>query len=250
MSTQQHQEAEVSRQNTARSNLNPPLPFFYMGMSLFFMILVFIGFGPSYFMPLLSGQEASTITVEMSWIVHVHAIIYLAWMVLLILQTILISKDKTEAHMKLGLCGVGLGIVVILIGGLMTYLSFWGFISKLDLDMATAVFRTGPSWGGIIAFTILLFLGFRNRGKPQTHKRYMLLATIALLFAAIDRMYFLLGNRAGLIMFVIIMILIISHDLYTQKRIHHATATGGSVLALYAAYIHLFLPYYLPQIFG
>lgn len=80
----------IQTKETARSNLNPPLPFFYMGMSLFFMLLVFIGFGPSYFMPIL-GQKASTITVEMSWIVHVHAIIYLAWITTL-------AHIETDAH--------------------------------------------------------------------------------------------------------------------------------------------------------
>jgi hypothetical protein len=132
----------------------------------------------------------------------------------------------------------------------MTYMSIQGFSSNFDLSTTSAIIAAGPSWFGMLAFAALLFLGYWNRFNPQDHKRYMIFATIAILFAAIDRMHFLLGDKAGLIMFGIIMIPILVHDYYTQRKIHRATLVGGSLLTIYAAYTHLFRPFYLSDLFG
>ena len=64
--------------NRTRTDRSRPRLFF-VGMALFMTTVVFLGFWPTYFGPLLVGAG-----FDGHWILHVHAFIYMGWMAVLL----------------------------------------------------------------------------------------------------------------------------------------------------------------------
>ncbi len=68
------------------------------------------GFGHTYFFKLTSAlAEYRTIT-------HVHALTMSAWILLFATQIYLVRSKNIKIHMRLGLAGIGLGILLIAVG--------------------------------------------------------------------------------------------------------------------------------------
>jgi len=83
---------------------------FYLGMGVFMTMLVFLGFWPTYFQPLLNS------TYEGTLVLHIHAIFFLAWMATYLLQSTLVIRRKTPVHKRWGLPGMYLGAVMFMLG--------------------------------------------------------------------------------------------------------------------------------------
>jgi len=93
--------------------------------------------------------------------------------------------------------------------------------------------------GELLIFTILTACALYRRNTPPTHKRLMLLGTLALIPAATTRpappggILFLLG-MIGIPEAVFILALV-AHDLRTVRRVHPATMWGGALVVGIAA---------------
>lgn len=197
--------------------------YFHVGMALFMTVIVFLGFWPSYFGPILFGQG-----FEGHWIIHIHATIFLGWMVVLITQTSLVARNKTPTHMKVGRYGFALGILVLLMGLTITFRSYQQMVSE---GTATPFTFLWAPLVDMIEFSTLLVIGFTYRSRPEIHKRMMLFATVAILHAATGvRMDYLLGAWTTEIMFAILVALIYGHDLYTKGRVHRASLIGTLIV--------------------
>lgn len=205
--------------------------YFYVGMALFLMLFVVLGFGSTYGLQLLMGKEISGHNfVETDWAIHIHAAVFVGWMLLLITQTALIARGQTLKHMAVGkTVGVGLAVAVILAGSLITY-EFAQAINSIGLvawsDWPSMILATMPSWYSLLSFAILMGLGLVNRNQPPAHKRYMIFATIMLANAATSRMEYLLGSWDTYIGTGIMVAPLIAFDLYNERRIRPATLIG------------------------
>lgn len=222
--------ASVDRkQETSSSRL------FFVGMALLLTAIVFIGFWPSYFGPLLSGEAPGHPQgmIETSWIMHLHGTVFMGWMALLLSQTTLIAQGRTRTHMRLGRIGMSLGVVVFLIGLLITFQQMRRFVSEGLATWAETPVAAWRSLATIAQFTVLLGLGYAYRTRPPTHKRYMIFATIALVQAATSRMAYLLGPWSMEIMFVVMVSPIFAYDYYRERHIRPATLVGTGVLILF-----------------
>ncbi len=82
----------------------------------------------------------------------------------------------------------------------------------------------------IVQFAVLITIGFFYRRKPAYHKRFMLLATIALLPAATGRMGYLLGRWSTEILFVVIVAFLFIYDVRKRGRPHVAYLMGTVIL--------------------
>ena len=83
---------------------------FYIGLTLFLMATVVVGFWPSYFGTLLGGGVARPL------VMHVHGAIFTGWMLLLLLQVGLASTGRVRLHRRVGTFGIGYGVVVWVMG--------------------------------------------------------------------------------------------------------------------------------------
>src|SRR6201986_4304209 len=83
---------------------------FFPIMSVLILGAVFIGFARTYY---LAGLIHAPLP---SWIIHVHGAIFSTWIILLCIQTGLVSARRVDLHKKLGLFAFGVSCVMVIFG--------------------------------------------------------------------------------------------------------------------------------------
>ena len=200
---------------------------FFTGMAVAAALVVFVGFAPTYYLRSYfpGGKELTTL-------MHVHGVLSTGWILLFVAQTSLVGAGRTDIHRRLGLLGVAL----------LPALAVAGFITALVAARNGVTPPGGPPplrflaipLGAIATFVPLAALGLYYRRRSDTHKRLMLLATIAILMPAIARMRWLAGGGptvaiGGTAVFVLVCML---YDRLAHGRVHPAFLWGGVVLLL------------------
>jgi len=199
---------------------------FYVVMAIFMTTLVLAGFWPTYFGVLLSGSE-----YDRHWIFHIHAVVFMGWMAALIGQTSLVARRRTKTHMKLGVGGFVWAVAVFVMGVVVSFvLMFQLFDDGAVTSWPSALWGASAPLVDITQFAILIALGWTHRKKLDFHKRYMALATVAILPAATARMGYLLGPWSLEVMFAVLAGLLIAYDFRVQSRIHIANLVGLLIL--------------------
>lgn len=142
--------------------------------------MIFAGFAKNYYLRAWLGTRAITAMV------HVHGLVMTMWVVLFLTQTLLVEKRRTDLHRKLGLAGASLAIIIV---GLGVY-TILGSIMRQHLDTSARLYALEfVAFDGVslLLFGGLVLMAMRLRSRPQTHKRLMLMAMIALLPPAFGR---------------------------------------------------------------
>ena len=118
-------------------------------------------------------------------IIYFHAVVFMGWVILFVLQTALIATDNVKLHRKLGMLGFALGITVPIMGVATTIVNmrFSKLTSRLDPAPFLAI-----SLNDMIAFSILFGLAIYWRKKSDWHRRLMFIATCTLTSAAVLRL--------------------------------------------------------------
>ena len=160
----------------ARADAIPhvPAPKFYFGLSCIFALVAFAGFTPSYVAP-PAGQFPP--------IVHLHAVLFFAWTILLIVQARL-AQSSLPTHRALGLAGISLATAMVF-----TALAVIVRGLGLAAESGTRILSIVPIFA-ITTFAVFFALAVANVRRPESHKRFIVLATIALLPAAMARVLF------------------------------------------------------------
>ena len=83
---------------------------FYIGLSMLVTAIAFVGFWPTYFGPLLAG------TVDKLPVIHLHAAVYVGWLVIFIAQVTFAATRRMDLHVRLGNIAIGYGVLVIVMG--------------------------------------------------------------------------------------------------------------------------------------
>lgn len=198
---------------------------FYVALSLVIAAIVFMGFWPTYFGPMLAGN------VDKPPVIHLHATVYVGGLALFITQTVLAARGQTRLHLKLGKIGIGYGVLLVIVGIAVSFAMFAVRVQAGEMHQAQlsllaplvdmAVFV--PYFGAAIYY----------RRKPELHKRLMIVATTALLIAAVGRMPFL-GTPPNVWMIRLIwtspILLAIGYDLFKRRVVHPIYVTGALLL--------------------
>jgi hypothetical protein len=159
---------------------------FYVGMSAAFVAVAFLGFLPTYWVPLVGG----TLTVPP--ITHVHALFFYGWTLLLLRQTWLAAQGELGRHRELGVAGVALATGMLFVG-------LNAAATSVRLAEAAGAGEAGRKFAivsvtAILLFAVLVAIALLNVRKPEVHKRLMLIATASILQAAVGRMFLLVLN--------------------------------------------------------
>lgn len=233
MSFQQQQESEISHQTATNA---PSLNYFFLGMALYLTLIVIVGFWPTYFGPVFLGQEAPPEwgVVEAAWTIHLHTAVFMGWMALLVTQTLLVARGKPRVHMRLGKYGVTFGLALIVVGLVVTIAHIQGIVSRGYTWINASIMAWNSLVPILLQFPLLLGLGYFYRSRPDVHKRYMLLATVALVLAANDRIanFIWPGEWTVEIMMGAEISPLWLYDLYSESRIHPATFIGTAIVLL------------------
>jgi hypothetical protein len=153
----------------------------YLGIALLFAGIVTWGFWRSYFAPLLSG------TVDRPWIVHVHAAVFVGWVLLLIAQAALAAAGRVRLHQQIGAAGLAYGALVFLVGVLVSIGAPALRVRAGDFPVEVGAVVALYSLADLLLFGAFLALAFAYRAHPQIHKRWVIAATAALGGAAVGR---------------------------------------------------------------
>jgi len=202
--------------------------FFYTGMAAAILLTVFAGFSRTYYLrPIFQTQPLITL-------LHAHGLIFTCWIALFLTQTTLVAAKRTRTHMRLGIAGGVLAVLMVLIGTLTaivrakTAVPPPGFSSPL-------IFLTIPL-ADMLVFAILIGAAFYFRLRADIHKRLMLLATIGILPAAIARLPFDFILQYGPIAFFgladLFIIPCLIWDLATRGRPHRATVLAAALIVI------------------
>ena len=199
---------------------------FQVTMALLMTALVVIGFWPSFFGPLLRG------TADRHWVLNLHGVIFAGWMVLLLVQVSLAARGRLAAHRRLGTFGIYYGCLVLLTGLMVS-------IAAPLLHVRSGTWTPDRAAGFLIIplGDMVLFASFFGaaiawRRKPEVHKRLMLFATVALLFAAVGRMEGFLSIPAMLALWLSPVLAAMAFDAVTRRRVHPVYLMGLAVLVL------------------
>jgi hypothetical protein len=163
----------------------------------------------------------------------VHGLFCLAWMLVLFAQANLIRKRNVELHRKLGVAGFLLALGVTF-STAFVFASVW----RPWREMSLLVQGNRLLLAG---FAVLVWLAYRNRRRPDWHKRYILVASLFMLEPVLSRAFnplepLLTGftdsqvDAAWWVFFVVswgaLFLSLFAYDRALQPSIHDATKRG------------------------
>ena len=167
-------------------------------------------------------------------IVHVHAVVFVGWLVLFAVQLALIRSHRVEFHKRLGLAGAGLAAVMVVLGPATALVSS---TARYAVTHATPVFLP-IQMTNTISFAGLVAAGLLLRGAPSAHKRLMLLSLFHISAPGFNRLLNHIisaplgrsvpGQFVDMFGFSVLLIVALgAYDLATRRRLHPAFVLGA-----------------------
>jgi hypothetical protein len=208
---------------------------FFLGMAVAAAVSVFLGFARTYYLKTIFPLRSFPL------LFHIHGALFTAWMIVLVLQVSLVASRRIALHRRVGWIGLSL-VVPMLVTGFLAAIA----AARGQAPLGAAVRAGELTWvnpgippvemlfGNLVAmllFGVFAGAGLAWRRRPEAHKRFMALATIVLLPAAIGRAAItflgvfhpvLLVGTTGL--FVLAMVM---HDRRSRRRVDPVTLWGG-----------------------
>ena len=193
---------------------------FYVSMSTAIFLAEFVGFWHS-------ERARSGAGLTLSSMAVVHATLFSGWIVLFVAQAVLVSTGHTRTHRRLGIAGVLLAAVMI------------ATAPFLAVDLARRGLPPGDPLasmllilGDLFGFAVFAAVGIYYRLRPETHKRFMLLATTSLLPPGLSRWPIAINHPGPVIMLALTGFLAAAplRDLLVRQRVHRVSLWGGVAL--------------------
>jgi hypothetical protein len=151
-------------------------------------------------------------------------------MVLLMTQVVLAARGHTRAHRRLGAWGIAYGVVVFVMGVIAGVAAPVMHLSAGEWTRDRAAGFLLITLGDMALFGSLLAAAVVYRRKPEIHKRLMLGATVALLFAAVGRMSFISSVLVSAVVWLSPMFVAMAHDWKHRGRPHPASVIATTWL--------------------
>jgi hypothetical protein len=200
---------------------------FYPWIAIALSLVIVAGFSRTYYLRFLSDMP------PMTFLVHLHGLVFTAWLALFIAQTRFIAAHRVDLHMKLGIAGVVLAAIITVVG-------LWTLVVQAGTPRvrATGLTNAQHTLVGITSigmFAVFIALGVATRRRSALHKRYMVLAMIAILSPAAARLMATVGLSQYANVFIPAMaaafvIACLVHDWRTFRIVHPVFVIGGAVI--------------------
>lgn len=207
---------------------------FYVYIGLAFIVIAFGGFAQTFWGPLATG------TLSADGVIHLHGALYSAWTVYFVWQATLIANGRRLDHRSWGMAGISLATAMVFSGIIAA-------INSMNLADAAALGDAGRRFS-IVSITAALLFGFTvaagivNVRNPESHKRWMLLATVPLMQAPVGRLLrpifaadfsgpppVSVTVPAALLVDLLIVVAIL-HDWRTRGKPHRVYLVGGALI--------------------
>lgn len=161
---------------------------FYVTMACIFVAIAFGGFFETYWLQVAQG------TFTGSPLLHFHGLLFFAWTLFFLSQATLVANRKLRAHRAWGLLGISLATAMVFTGAIVALENLQSKVTQYGND--ARAFLIVPL-GAMFLFGLFVTAAIVNVRRPEWHKRLMLVATTALLQAAVARFFFLAATGGG-----------------------------------------------------
>ena len=151
-------------------------------------VFVFGGFGMQSAIPALRGDFPPAPPF-----VHLHGLVFVSWMLLLLVQTGLVSAGNVKLHRSLGMWGIAHATAIMMLG-----LSMQLIASQRGWAAGLAAGTDGLYLGllAVVGFCWMFVVAIRTRQRqPQVHKRMMMYAMLPVLPPGVNRFW---ANALGI----------------------------------------------------
>jgi hypothetical protein len=202
---------------------------FFSSIAVALLVIVFVGFAPTYFLRNSFGSPALTPSLQ------VHGLLFTSWMILLFVQTSLVAASKTAWHRRLGIVGALLGVLMMVAGAYVAITrARTGLATPPPPGLTPAVVLTLPL-ATLVVFPALFGTALWFRRRTDVHKRLVIIATLELVTAAVARWPVIstLGPVAFFGVTDAFVVALAVYDFKTRGRIHPATLWGGLFLIVW-----------------
>ena len=196
---------------------------FYSGMATLLAAVIFAGFVPTFF-----ARGAFLDLPPLPAVALLHGIAGTLWLALFVAQAWLVTADRRDWHRRLGVLGAVLAAVFVT--------SAAGVIMNLERGhlfdtvgaLAAHVYANGAPTA---AFGVLVAAGIWQRRVAARHKRFMLLAAIALLPPGTGRLFGYLDlSFLNVPVYLCVLFLNTLYDACVYQRVHAVSWIGGVAL--------------------
>ncbi len=155
--------------------------YFYFYMALACMAVAFLGFAPTYWLPMARRSFAAPP------VIYVHGLLFFAWTIYFAFQSWLAASGKVVRHRTIGMIGISLATAMTIFGFLVAVeaMKRSAALGQTDAGISFAIVPLS----GILFFAVVFALAVAAIRRPEVHKRLMLLAGISLLDAAVARWF-------------------------------------------------------------
>jgi hypothetical protein len=225
----------IMTDDRARAAAAAPARNFYFRMALACMATAFIGFAPTYWMPLAHRSFSANA------VIHVHGLLFFAWTLYFVFQSWLVSSGQTMRHREWGILGVSFATAMTIFG-VLAAINLMKQAVALGMKDAGVAFAIVPLTG-IAFFAVIFTMAILARKRTETHKRLMLLAAISILDAAVARWFLTFLAPPGavgpppvqvaimpaLVAYLLLVVAIV-RDWRTEGRPHPVYVYGGLTL--------------------
>lgn len=212
---------------------------FYTAAAALVLVLMLLGFQKYYLQGKLA--DGTDIPVLRQTPILLHATAMTAWVVLFLVQPVLIASRRRRLHMAIGRFGAVLAVGVVVLGAWVTIDAaslgrpaggFAGLTTRAFNMMAVSF---------VVMFGVFVAVAVYFRRRPEIHRPMMLMATLILIPAAVDRFDPIYGLYGGTVMeqavgphlsaFVIATLLLVVKWLITRSFDRWFAIAYGSMVA-------------------
>ena len=145
---------------------------FFSTMAIITACTIIAGFSRTYYLKALTGAPSLPLFV------HVHAAIFTSWLVLLVVQTTLVARGRSDIHRRLGVAGAVLAALMFSVGTVTAVtgarLGYRGIPGQEFPDAES--FMLVPLRDILVFATLVAWDSWRH--NAPAHKRLMLTAAI------------------------------------------------------------------------
>jgi hypothetical protein len=211
---------------------------FFVGISTAIVIFVFVGFARTFYLHRIFGVPAPPSFMAF------HGSLMSGWILLLFVQTALITSNRVHWHRRLGIVGAFYAVLIVVVGCMATLIAAAREVRAHSAMVASQLNVLALELTQMLLFACLVGAAVRLRNRYDWHKRLMLMATLCILPNVIVRLSFLTDiefftrniNLLGL--WALTVILVVALDSYRRRRLHPAFGLVGAltIASLYAAY--------------
>lgn len=172
-------------------------------------------------------------------IIHLHALAYTSWLLLLAIQVWLVRTRRVAVHRKLGMAALALIPLMLVLGPAAVISQVATNPYMPDRWIAWMSVQFTNAFGS----AVLLAIGFLKRRDPAAHKRLMIMGTIAVTEPGFGRIWLMpIWTRLGegyvpfyfsaFIGTLLLVLAVGAYDLATRRSLHPAYV--GAALWIFA----------------